>query len=281
MIVEAGQYGVDFLAAYPDPQLLKDRGCRFVACYLKQWDAVKVDAYRELGIGVVPIGEVSTDRAAGGATVGATDAARWVTVAREQGIPADNTVPIVMTNDTSNWSANHLAYFVAAEKIVRRGGYLFGGYGSKQMVVDCETHGVVFDVIWATNAYAWGGGRADNAHVWQGGHKSIGPGNPLWLGYPFDVTGFGSVDTNASRRPFPAWGPNPKPIPQPVITGVNEMPIVTNSEVFHGYQPGIVKFVINDFGRARHINEVEWHARGSLQGYALTNVQLAGMGAVL
>ena len=276
-MIPADVYGIDFLVSYPEAQLLADRGVRFVACYLKNWKPVKVEAYLAKGIGVIPIGEVAANSAAMGASMGALHANRWVTAAQQFGIPANNTVPIIMTNDTSAWSAEHLAYFKAAEPIIRRAGYLYGGYGSRQMFDECMAAGIVWDLMWATNAYAWGGGRHPDAHVFQGGHKNItSPTDFLWCDAPLDVTGMGSVDTNASRRAFPAWLTKLEPIP----TQENDMPVVvTNKEVFFTSAPNVAKFVIRESdGKLRHIAEPEWQAMGSPAGFPFTNAQIVAQG---
>lgn len=274
-LVPANVYGLDFLASYPDPQLLWDRGIRFVAIYLKNWKSDWVARAMEIGIAIVPIGEVAADSAAGGASLGVVHATRWVTAAKQVGIPANSTVPIVMTDDTSAWSQEHVNYFKAAEPIIRKGGYLFGGYGSKQMVTECEKAGIVWDLIWATNAYAWGGGRYPNAHAYQGGHNNINVGDFLSNGHPLDVTGMGAIDTNVSRRPFPAWSTQ-----QQTNSKESDMPVVvTNKEVFFTSPPNVAKFVIRaEDGKLRHILEPEWNAMGSPAGYAFTNAQIVAQG---
>lgn len=283
-MVPAGVYGIDFLGAYPDPQLLTDRGVEFVALYLKNWRADWVDAARALGVGIVPIMEVKADEAALGAPQGIMDAAWAVTKARIEHIPADGTVPIIMTQDSANWDAvNHPAYFVEAERGLRAGGYLMGGYGSRLMFDDCMGHGVTFDLMWATNAYSWGGGRHPNAHVWQGGHNTVGPGNPLYLGRPLIVAGMGNVDTNASHRPFPAWGPTvavEPPTPSTPDDGDEPVNICTNAEQFFADRPNVVKFLVTSTGKLRHLSEPEWIARGSEPGVPLTNAQISVLGTV-
>ena len=219
--VPAGVYGLDFLSAYPNAALLQSRGVRFVAAYLKNWNGAKIAEYMAHSIPVIPIGEVSTTRAEAGATAGTIDGLRWVGNANGAGIPNNKTVPIIMTHDSSKWTDACGDYFVAAEKAVRGGGFLFGIYGSKQAVDESKKKGCKFDLIWATNAYAWGGGRHPEAHVWQGGHKSVtSPTDPMWNGAPLDVTGMGNIDTNVSKLPFPAWlqvTPVKPPSPAPPV----------------------------------------------------------------
>ncbi len=56
----------------------------------------------------------------------------------------------------------------------------------------------------------------------------------------------------------------------------NEMlPIVTNAEQFGKFGPKVMKWVVMDDGTLRHLGEQEWMVRGSLDGTAWTNVQLA------
>ena len=209
MIIPANVYGIDFLGAYPDPQLLIDRGVRFVAIYLKNWRADWVDQYRALGGAVVPIMEVTANQASLGAAQGVKDALKGVQQAQTARIPADNTVPIIYTQDSSAWSATHVQYFVAAEPIVRAHGFLFGGYGGRKVFDDCARAGVTWDVIWATNAWSWLGGRHPDRHVTQGGHGNVNWWNAtMYTGTNLDVSGMGNIDTNRSNRPFPAWGPD-------------------------------------------------------------------------
>ena len=68
---------------------------------------------------------------------------------------------------------------------------------------------------------------------------------------------------------------NPPPPPTNVE---DDMPIATNAEIYQGYAPGIVKFVVTGSGRLRHILEAEWHARGSLPGSKITNAEIASLG---
>ena len=259
--VEANVYGLDFLAAYPDAQLIKSRGIKFVACYLKNWNKVRVAEYMAQGISVIPIGEVSTTRAEAGATAGTIDAVLWVRSAKDVGIPNDNSVPIIMTHDSSKWTDACADYFVAAEKAVRAGGFLFGIYGSKKAVDASRAKGATFDLIWATNAYAWGGGRHADAHVWQGGHGNVNRFfNPMWNGTPLDVSGMGLIDTNVSKRPFPAWlsvapvvppkpikPKPPKPAPLPPFDPANGLfslyPLAKKPSISKGSSGDVVKYL--------------------------------------
>jgi len=280
MIVPADVYGADFLASYPDPQLLIDRGVRFVAIYLKNWRPDWVDQYRALGGFVVPIMEVTADRAAGGAPLGVKDALKGVQQAQTAGVPADRTVPIIYTQDSSAWSPVHVEYFKAAEPIDRAHGFLFGGYGGRKMFDDCTRAGVTWDVIWATNAWSWLGGRHPDRHVTQGGHGNVSIFNrTMWIGTNLDVSGMGNIDTNRSNRPFPAWGPDAitPPPPQPTTEEDEPMNIVTNKEIVYGFAPGVVKWLVRADGGLRHLDETEWVARGSEVGVFLTNAQVTAM----
>lgn len=260
--VEANVYGLDFLAAYPDAKLIKSRGVKFVACYLKNWNKVRVAEYMAEGIAIIPIGQLSTTRAEAGATAGTIDGLRWVRSAIGVGIPNNNTVPIIMTHDSSKWTDACADYFVAAEKAVRAGGFLFAIYGSKKAVSASKAKGATFDLIWATNAYAWGGGRHPEAHVWQGGHGNVNRFlNPMWNGTPLDVSGMGLIDTNVSKRPFPAWlsvapvvppAPSkpakpPKPAPFPPFDPSNGLfslyPIANKPIIRQGASGDMVKYL--------------------------------------
>ena len=276
--VPTNTYGIDFLAAYPNPTLLWDRGVRFVAIYLKNWSPDWVTQWLALGGAVVPIGEITADRAAGGAALGAADAAHWVTLAQHFGVPANNTVPIVLTADSSAWDpVQHPAYFAAAQPVLRAAGYLIGGYGGRKMIDDSANAGVKWDLIWATNAWSWLGGRHPDRHVEQGGHSSIRPELHLYNGTPLDVTGMGLVDTNVSRRAFPAWTQNTLSTPAPA-QGADMATIVTNKEQFFTSAPNVAKFVLMDNGQLRHLAEPEWHALGSPAGYPFSNAEIGAQG---
>ena len=72
--------------------------------------------------------------------------------------------------------------------------------------------------------------------------------------------------------------PTPDP-PTPTPTDIeDDMNIATNAEVYQGYAPGIMKFVVTGTGHLRHILEPEWHARGSLPGSKITNAEIALLG---
>jgi hypothetical protein len=206
-LVPANVYGIDFLAAFPDPQLLKDRGVKFVALYLKYWNSDYVTQCRQLGIAIIPIGEAGIANATLGAKQGVVDANRWVAIAKQKAIPADGTVPIILTHDQNGWDDNCVEYFRATEKVLRAAGYLNGGYMHGTGFRACVAAGIRFDLAWATNATGWSGGVWQDAHVWQGGHMNIGVTGRLSNGKNLDVQGMGSIDVNVSKRPFPAWGP--------------------------------------------------------------------------
>jgi len=266
--VPADVYGIDFLSSYPDPQLIWDRGTKFVAIYLKNWNKSWVARYMDLGGLVIPIMEVTADQAALGPKQGIKDALRGVQQAQDAEIPSDNSVPIIYTQDSSNWDAiNHPGYFAAAEPIVRSHGYLFGGYGGKNSFNSCIAAGVTFDVIWQTNAYGWFGGRHPDRHATQGGHGDINWWNRImYTGTKFDVSGMGNIDTNRSNKSFPAWGkaqtPAPVPLEDSMITldiplrvlgqtllpagTVHELPIYANEAevVIHVVNPGLPGWLV-------------------------------------
>lgn len=49
------------------------------------------------------------------------------------------------------------------------------------------------------------------------------------------------------------------------------MPIVTNAEQFFDASPAVAKFVLQDNGRLRLLDGVEWATRGSLPGTPWSN----------
>ena len=83
-----------------------------------------------------------------------------------------------------------------------------------------------------------------------------------------------------AARPFSscAW-PKP-PVPPIEIEDLN-MPVCTNAEVFGGFAPLIVKWVVMSNGSLRHIGEPEWHARGSEIGTRLSNADIKALGGTL
>ena len=93
----------------------------------------------------------------------------------------------------------------------------------------------------------------------------------------------GRCDVNLVENPIMAdlacsvpVAPTPEP---PTPTDIeDDMDIATNAEVYQGYAPGIVKFVVTGSGRLRHILEPEWHARGTLPGSKITNAEIASLG---
>jgi hypothetical protein len=144
------------------------------------------------------------------------------------------------------------------------------------MIDDSAKAGVTWDLIWATNAWSWLGGRHPDRHVEQGGHNSIGRFNTMYNGTPLDVTGMGLVDTNVSRRAFPAWTSNT--LSTPPQQGADMATIVTNKEQFFTSAPNVAKFALMDNGQLRHLAEPEWHALGSPAGYPFTNAEIAAQG---
>lgn len=232
--IEANEYGIDFLGAWPDVDLLVARGCRYAAIYLKNWNPVWVDRALAAGLGIIPIGENDEESAAGGTDAGIKQTTHWVKLARKFGVPAG--CPINLTKDTSAWTPAYADYFVAGEKVLRDAGYAVGGYGGKKLFAETEKRGVRWDVRWA-----WSAIGAEPAppepHVQQGTHHTIRKGNErdMWTGVDFDITGFceplTGIDTNVSRQPFTAWGvPATATHPQrtarsPIIT----TPVVTTA----------------------------------------------------
>lgn len=214
--IETDAYGIDFTEADPDVDLLVERGCKFASLYLKDWPAKWVERALAAGVGVIPIGEVGQNTSAGGAAEGVKNAKRWVQLATQFGVPAG--CPINLTQDTGIWAGQAAAdYFVEGGKVLRDGGYTVGGYGGRKLFAN--TPADLWDLIWA-----WSAIGADpappNPHVQQGtGHNVIrGNNRGMWTGVDFDITGFGSVDTNVAKRPFTAWGIPKNVTPPPVTT---------------------------------------------------------------
>ncbi|CAB4197594.1 Acm Lyzozyme M1 (1,4-beta-N-acetylmuramidase) [uncultured Caudovirales phage] len=73
----------------------------------------------------------------------------------------------------------------------------------------------------------------------------------------------------------------PKPPVPPTEIEDLDMPVCTNAEVFGGFAPLIVKWVVMSNGSLRHIGEPEWHARGSEVGTRLSNADIKALGGSL
>src|SRR4051812_19010397 len=109
--IPANAYGIDFVGAWPNIDLLVARGCRYAAIYLKNWHHKWVEAALEAGLGIIPIGENDEQSAAAGTSAGIKQTAHWVALARKFGVPAG--CPINLTKDTSAWTPAYGDYFVA------------------------------------------------------------------------------------------------------------------------------------------------------------------------
>ncbi len=127
-------------------------------------------------------------------------------------------------------NANVPKYNVDAEHVVRTAGFRYGGYGGKGFFDTCIQAGVTFDLIWATNATAWLGGRHPQAHVWQGKYLTDGSDKG---GY--DTLDGVAVDKDVCQRPFTAWGPPPVPSPAPPSVLRGPLMYYTNAEPYNGY----------------------------------------------
>lgn len=202
MLIPVGATGVDFSSARPDPQQLADRGVKFVCRYVtggwKQTSRAELDTYFPLGIGVVLNGETAADAALLGALRGSIDGLAYVAAAKKLGAPAGTC--IVVSHDTSAWNDQVVLYFDAAFIVIADAGYTKGCYGSKQLVDALLARGHKLEIIWATAAVSWGGGRYPAAHIHQGTQVTL-PG--------------GLVDLNVCKRPFHAW--HPATVKPPVV----------------------------------------------------------------
>lgn len=77
--------------------------------------------------------------------------------------------------------------------------------------------------------------------------------------------------------------PHPAPIPpttppRPDDSEADDMDIVTNKDQFFAEPPLRWKAVVTSTGKLRHLTETEWIARGSKDGVALSNEQIAELG---
>ena len=71
----------------------------------------------------------------------------------------------------------------------------------------------------------------------------------------------------------------PVPVPPVVADPVEDaMPIVTNAEQFFDAAPGVAKFVLQDSGRLRLLDGVEWETRGSAGGTPWSNADIGRHG---
>lgn len=272
-MIQPGDKGIDFLYGQPSPATLVQQGIKFVACYLKRYDPVYITRLHDAGIATLPIVETGTRMMFGGSLAGSTDATLAVEQCQQYGIPP-GTVNL-FAHDSGQFDNTVADYTHTAETIVRAAGYGFGGYGGRDYFDRCRAlYGTVFDIIWATNATSWLGGRHPDAHIWQGRSSQTD------LGSIYDTLDSVPVDKDVCIRPFPAWLPT---IPQLTQQGDHDN-MFTNAEVytFEGadYQPRHVWWRFTDDGTTRHIvSELEVRARqGASTAPAFTNSELAQIG---
>lgn len=203
--IRPGAKGIDFLGGFPPAVELVTRDITFVATYLKNHQVDYVDELHAHGIAWLPIWETKAEMMLGGAPDGTKHAGQAVAACRRFGIPEGTT--IIFAHDTSAMNPAVVAYNVAAEKATRALNYRYGGYGGRGYFDQCMAAGVAFDLIWATNATAWLGGRHPGAHVWQGKYQQDGKDKGA-----YDQIAGVAVDKNVCQRPFAAWGPAPPPV---------------------------------------------------------------------
>jgi hypothetical protein len=262
MIVQPGLgNAADYVRNVPATVLIA-HGIQVAAMYAKYWDPAYVAVLHAAGVGTIAICEGAAGDALLGAWQAQINATRAITDAQRFGIPAGET--IVYTHDTGDYTPQVPEYFKRAEDITRGDGYGFGGYIMKDPANACIARGVVFDLIWATAAWKWGGGRHPDSHVWQRPSGNL-PGTLY------------NADLGDVQRPFHAWLPGSEPT-QPTQEE-DSMDIVTNSETFLTSAPNVAKFVVKADGSLRHITYTEWLARGSLPGNPLTTAQILELGA--
>ncbi len=65
---------------------------------------------------------------------------------------------------------------------------------------------------------------------------------------------------------------------KPAEVQEDDMVIITNAEQFFENAPGVVKFVLMDDGRLRHVGLLEWAARGQKDGVAWLNEHIIAAG---
>lgn len=269
MNINLSDRGVDFLYGQPAPAELAARNIRYAALYLKRWWPDYVASLHAAGIGVLPIVETVAGMMLSGATAGQQIATKAVADCRRYGIPEGTT--IVFAHDTSIMTPAVVAFNVAAENVVRPLRYNYGGYGGRGYFDQCMAAGVRFDLIWATNARAWLGGRHPDAHAWQGTYGDGATG-------AYDTIDGVAVDKNVCTRPFTVWGPQAAPQPpstQPV-RGVDDMVIYTNSETRGGFAPDAWQYILAFDGETwtKYHNTNEALLDPSLPRIRRTNAQL-------
>ena len=77
---------------------------------------------------------------------------------------------------------------------------------------------------------------------------------------------------------IPWYPPGGFPTPEIDLEDDEMLPIVTNAEPFFGAAPNVAKFVLQDNGKLRLLDAVEWDTRGSKPGVAWSNVDIAKHG---
>ncbi|MGZ4672937.1 MAG: glycoside hydrolase domain-containing protein [Ilumatobacteraceae bacterium] len=284
-VIHRGARGIDFLGGVPPSPFpaidkLRAKGITFVATYLKNHRASYIDQLHAAGISWVPLFEKDKQRMFAGAAAGEQDAREAVAACRKFNVP--DGVPIVFSHDTNTMDQAVIDYNVTAAPIVQSLGYGYGGYGGRFFFERCQAAGVSFDVIWSMAGTAILGGRAHDAHAWQGRYEV--DGSDEGIHDIIDIT----VDKDVCQRAFNAWGPsmvttmtttNRLPAAQaPIPKEEDMMPIVTNSEQLQDSPPFVTRFVIMDDGTLRALEEQEWIVRGSPEGFHWTNQQIAVAG---
>ena len=206
MLINPGAFGIDSSSNHPSGALLQQHGITFVCGYTSDavWKNSSAAIIRDLwdhGIGFIPNLEFSGVETGGNlqgrheAAVAVSQVRAW---AQTLNVPIGPWITIVASLDTSNM-AGAVEYNRGASEVIRAAGFGFGAYGDGQFIAALHAAGIVLDIIWATNAFAWPGGVAPDAHIRQG---VAGP----------NLAGLGSVDGNVCFRQFEAWSGQTMPL---------------------------------------------------------------------
>jgi hypothetical protein len=171
--------GVDSSYDPPTAAELKAGGKKFSIRYVstpghaKNLKKAEADSLKAAGLGIALVGEITPNRALGGAAQGRADMQTWMAQAKDLGAPEPNCIYMAVDFDATDAQMNTVVAYIKGGAEVRNARWT-GVYGSYRVVEACRKADACH-YLWQT--YAWSGGKWSGAAQLQQYKNNVALGN--------------------------------------------------------------------------------------------------------